>query len=119
MRTPFVVVFVCTIILTSCNHITINDVNNIQKGMSRTQVQTIVSTKAVKEFTIALSSRPDSRYFIQVFSFFVEEYQSDYFIVYENEKLLYWGYPYEFNRHPDPLLNDIGKTAVAEYEKIK
>ncbi len=29
----------------------------------------------------------------------------DYFFLYQNGKLLFWGYPYEYNREGDPVLN--------------
>jgi hypothetical protein len=87
--------------------------------MSIEEVSQKVSKGPISEFDMSIYSAPSKKYFVQVYSIHTGGYNSDYFAVYENGKLLYWGYPYEFNRHPDAMLNEIGRTAVAEYEKIK
>jgi len=87
--------------------------------MTVEEVASKVSEAPVKEFDITIYSAPSKKYFVQVYDLYTGKYNSDYFAVYENGKLLYWGYPYEFNKHPDATLNEIGRTAVAEYDKIK
>lgn len=119
MKKSIFVFIVLAITLASCAKFTLSDSNKIQKGMAPAQVNDIVSKGPEKEFMMSIYTAPSKKYFVQVYDIQVGSYNSDYFAVYENDKLLYWGYPYEFNRHPDPLLNEIGKTAVAEYEKIK
>ncbi len=119
MKKHIFIILVLTFTFTSCVRFSLGDANKIQKGMTSSEVNGIVSKGPVKDFMMTIYSSPSKKYFVQVYDIHVGNYNSDYFAVYENEKLLYWGYPYEFNRHPDPLLNEIGKTAVAEYEKIK
>jgi hypothetical protein len=36
----------------------------------------------------------------------------DYYLVFKDSKLMYWGYPYEFNRYPDPIYNELGAAVV-------
>ncbi len=115
----FIVVIFCTSSLISCHRFTLIDANTIQKGMARSEVASIVTKAPVKEFEIRLNSAPSNKYFVQFYEISSAGFLSDYFAVYENDKLLYWGYPYEFNRHPDAKINEIGKELVAEYEKIK
>ena len=87
--------------------------------MTSEKVRKIVHKGPQKEFFISIKSDEKTKYLAQVFEIDLGSYSALYLAVYSDDKLLYWGYPYEFNRHPDPLLNEIGKTAVAEYEKIK
>ena len=109
----------CACSLLSCAKFSLTDANAIQKGMSYSEVISKVSKKPMKEFDITIYSAPSKKYFVQVYELHNGGDNSDYLAVFENDKLLYWGYPYEFNRHPDATLNEIGKTAVAEYEKLK
>lgn len=115
----FIVAIFCSSSLISCFRFTLVDANAIQKGMARSEVAKIVTKGPVKEFEIRLNSAQSNKYFVQFYEIASGGFLSDYFAVYENDKLLYWGYPYEFNRHPDTKLNEIGKELVAEFEKIK
>ncbi len=38
----------------------------------------------------------------------------NYMLVFLDDKLVYWGYPHEFARHPDPKINKLGEIAVIE-----
>ena len=42
--------------------------------------------------------------------------RADYMAIFDRDRLLYWGHPYEFNRHPDALINELGAAAVAELQ---
>jgi len=44
---------------------------------------------------------------------------SFYFIAFSDGKLLYWGYPYEFARHSDKFINQVGKLAYQKYSLLK
>ncbi|HRE59356.1 MAG TPA: hypothetical protein PLW09_16210 [Candidatus Kapabacteria bacterium] len=118
MKTIVLLTFYLTF-LTSCSQFTYVQINSMKKGMTVAEVNESVSKEPEAEFDISLKSTPTKKYFVQVYILFGGAYKSDYFAVYENGKLFYWGHEYEFNRHPDATLNEIGRTAVAEYEKIK
>ena len=46
------------------------------------------------------------------------DYVSDYFLVFLDNNLVYWGYPHEFARHDDPKINKLGWIAVEKvYEQ--
>ncbi|HRE57760.1 MAG TPA: hypothetical protein PLW09_08045 [Candidatus Kapabacteria bacterium] len=120
----------CTISLLSCfsnPKISIYELKELQKGMVYSEVVSRVRKKPVNEFEIRLNSSPSNKYFILVYEIQGSQgflgvgrgYDSDYFAVFKNDTLMYMGYPFDMNRHPDTLLNEIGTTAVAEYEKIK
>jgi len=118
--TKIVLTLICIFTLAACTtYFTLSDSNNMQRDMTVEEVASKVSEAPVKEFDITIYSAPSKKYFVQVYDLYTGKYNSDYFAVYENGKLLYWGYPYEFNKHPDATLNEIGRTAVAEYDKIK
>lgn len=120
----------CTISLLSCfsnPKISIYESKVLQKGMTYSEVVSRLRNKHVNEFEIRLNSSPSNKYFILVYEtqgslgFLGLEggYDSDYFAVFKNDTLMYMGYPFDMNRHPDATRNEIGRTAVAEYEKIK
>ena len=41
-----------------------------------------------------------------------------YILAFENDKLLFWGLPEDFNKSPDPKLNKIGKAIKKDYDKL-
>lgn len=87
--------------------------------MPVTEVAETVSHEPENTFEISLPSKPTVKYFVEQYIIAFGDYKSVYFVVYEGGKMLYWGYPLEFNRHPDALLNEIGRTATAAYDRIK
>ena len=115
----------CTMSLLSCitNHRTsTHNLKAMQKGMTKIEAINQATKEPIKEFEIALNSVPSKKYYILVYEitgYGGGDYDSDYFVVFENDRLIYKGYPYDLNRHPNATLNEIGKIAVAEYDKIK
>ena len=47
------------------------------------------------------------------------DYTSNYFLAYQNNLLIYWGYPHEFARSKDPLLNEIGRKAARKLKNLE
>ncbi|MBC8124712.1 MAG: hypothetical protein H7X70_03160 [Candidatus Kapabacteria bacterium] len=100
------------------------DSNRLQKGMTSAMVQEVLSVEPKQTVTFKVPQGSNNTIIAMVFdmsvghtssgfwTLFVGKPKSDYFAVFENDVLLYWGHPYEFNRHPDPRLNEIGKLAV-------
>lgn len=62
-------------------------------------------------------SNPAMHLDIQVYKIAMGDYQSDYFLAFKDNKLYYWGFPYEFSRHSDPFINDIWRWAMEELKK--
>lgn len=119
MKTIVLVSITITLLCTSCSHFTLADANQFHKGMSINEVAATVSRSPENTFEISLPSKPTIKYFVEQYEISFGDYKSVYFVVYEGGKMLYWGYPLEFNRHPDALLNEIGRTATAAYDRIK
>ncbi len=83
------------------------------------EVAETVSKGPENTFEISLPSKPNIKYVVEQYEIAFGDYKSVYFVVYEGGKMLYWGYPLEFNRHPDATLNEIGRTAIAAYDRVK
>lgn len=100
------------------------EANRLQKGMTSANVTEVLSVEPRQTVTFTVPQGSNNTIIALVFemsvsrtssdfsSLFVSKPKSDYIAVFENDKLLYWGHPYEFNRHPDPRLNEIGRIAV-------
>jgi len=42
-----------------------------------------------------------------------------YYLAFEHDRLVYWGFIYEFRRQPDQQLNEALNLALIRYDKIK
>ncbi|GAB1430104.1 hypothetical protein MASR2M18_09370 [Ignavibacteria bacterium] len=120
MRSFSVVCICCAAcILASCAQFTLADANMFYKGMTISEVENVVSRSPQNTFEVNLPSSPNKRYFIEQYIIAFGDYKSVYFCAYEGGGLLYWGYPLEFNRHPDATLNELGRAATAAYDRAK
>ncbi|MBX7153537.1 MAG: hypothetical protein U0Y96_14485 [Candidatus Kapaibacterium sp.] len=97
----------------SCAVFTLADANTLQKGMAPTEVLNQVS-KGPRETLVNASKNLE----VQVFQIVVGNYKADYFAAYKGGKLLYWGYPYEFARHNNPEIVEMGAWAVDELKRL-
>lgn len=101
--------FICT----SCTTFGLSDANKLQMGMSATTVEDLVSKGPKKTFDFTVVALPGSTFKAMVFDLALGSTKAEYYAVFKNDGLYYWGHPYEFNRHPDPNINAVGKAAVA------
>ncbi len=115
-----------SLLFVSCasSTMSLSEANRLQKGMTSASVSEVLSVEPRQTVTFAVPQGSNNTIIAMVFemsvgrtssdfsSLFVSKPKSDYIAVFENDKLLYWGHPYEFNRHPDPRLNEIGRIAV-------
>lgn len=99
-------------IVSSCAKFTIADANKFQKGMEPAVAMALASKGPYK-----FLSNPAMHLDIQVYKIAMGDYQSDYFVAFKDNKLYYWGFPYEFSRHSDPFINDIWRWAMEELKK--
>lgn len=109
-------ILIITIVLQSCTSFTLTDANLFQKGMSEAKVLDDVSKSPEEMFPISLKSDPSRSFRVLLFKLKLGSTDADYIAVFEQDKLFYWGHPYEFNRYPDPVMNEIG-TLVEEKKK--
>lgn len=105
-------------VLASCSHFTYSDANHLQKGQTIEEVADLVSKGPKNTFEISLPSSPNIKYVIEQYIVKAGEYEQAFFCVYQGGKLLYWGYPFEFRRHPDATLNEIGNAAITAYNRV-
>ncbi|MCX6139661.1 MAG: hypothetical protein NTX15_02330 [Candidatus Kapabacteria bacterium] len=108
----WIVLGIASTLIVSCSSFNVADANKFQKGMSPEQVEGIASNGPKKTVTFKLPAESTSTFTALVFDLSIGSASADYFAVFENNKLLYWGHPYEFNRYPDSRMNAIGKAAV-------
>lgn len=102
--------------LASCSSFELSDANKLQKGMTTAQVLNTVSKGPDDIFDIHISSRPNVQYTIYKFTLKLGGITADYLAAFNDDKLLYWGHPYEFNRYPDPEINEIGREVSIHSE---
>jgi len=97
---------------------TLSDVAKLRKGMTVEESQRFTRISPKHIFILDTSEGGDT---IEVHSYILSSgnYGSNYFLAYRNNQLIYWGYPHEFARSRDPLLNEIGQRAVRKSEQLE
>jgi len=102
----------------SCAQMTLREVGRLRQGMTVEESQKV--TNISPKYTFFLDTiEADGT--IEVHSYILTSggYKSNYFLAYRNGQLIYWGYPHEFARSKDPLLNEIGRKGVKRLEQLK
>lgn len=102
----------------SCAQMTLRDVGELRQGMTVEESQMV--TNISPKYTFFLDTiEGDGQ--IEVHSYILTSgnYKSNYFLAYRDGQLIYWGYPHEFARSKDPLLNEIGRKGVNRLEQLK
>ena len=98
--------------LCACARLTIGDVGHLRQGMTMEESRQVTGMAPTR--TVVL----DSTNGIEVHSYIISsgDYHSTYYLAFEKNSLLYWGYPHEFARSTDPRLNEIGRKAVSKLQ---
>ncbi len=106
------------LVLVSCvPSIQLHDVATLRMGMGPDESVAAMGTPPRHVFEWSLPETGDP---IVVQSYLLRSggYDSTYLLAYRNESLIFWGYPHEFARSSDPILNQIGKEAVLRQSKL-
>ena len=113
-----ILILVSISFLISCAQITLTQVGKLRMGMTIEESQKV--TTVSPKYTIPLGTI-EGNGTIEVHSYILTSgnYKSNYFLAYRSARLIYWGYPHEFARSKDPLLNEIGQKAVSRLEQLK
>jgi hypothetical protein len=102
----------------SCAQMTLRHVGKLRQGMTVEESQKV--TNISRKYTFFLDTIEGDGP-VEVHSYILSsgDYRSNYFLAYRDGRLIYWGYPHEFARSKDPLLNEIGRKAVNRLEQLE
>lgn len=109
MKFILVLVAACCTACVAFDH---GDANKFQRGMTPETVLDLASKEPKRSVVFTIASDPNASFRALVFDLALGSTSAEYFVVFEADRLLYWGHPYEFNRHPDARINEICKAAV-------
>jgi hypothetical protein len=84
--------------------LTRGDLPLLYKGASENEVSAIVGIPA----RCVLQPVGDESIRIDVYPMHASNYYGDYFLLYVDDKLRFWGYPYEYSRSSDSLISNAG-----------
>jgi hypothetical protein len=117
LRKASLIILACVLPILSCITVTLTDVGNLRKGMTMEEAKTTLPLPPKNEFSVETSN---SSIQMQVCTYILSSgnYSSNYFLAFQDNKLLFWGYPHEFARSTDSLINEIGEKAVAMQTKL-
>ena len=102
--------------IVSCTTFTITDAASLHKGMTVEETRIVTKIEPVETVTIN-STISGAMIEVHVYKLSSGDYASNYLLSFEDGALLYWGYPHEYARENNPLLNEIGKLAVTSIQK--
>ncbi len=99
--------------LVSCSIFTQGEANKLVMGISPEAAKEMVSDVPHDEFEFTVMSIPNDKFLAIEYIMALGTSRTPFFLVFRNNKLFYWGFPYEFNRYPDAEMNAIGRALVA------
>ena len=106
-------IFLACIFMVSCASLTLDRASGLRKGMTKQNVNSVVAIEPKANINL------DDSISVEVYDMSSGSYKSDYYISYKHNKLVYWGYPHEYGREKDPLLNRIAKEATEKLSAMK
>jgi len=111
---PSVVLLLLTLPSCAKTVIHMRDLAGLRMGMAPDVPPRIMGTPPNQVFEWSLATTGDA-ITVQSYALASGEYRSTYFLAYRNDALIFWGYPQEFARSPDPLLREIGREAIRRH----
>lgn len=89
-----------------------SNLDSLRLGMSHSAASQSLSAKPTKTFQAKVSNKS---YTVDVYRVMNGEYSANYFLAYDaSGNLVYWGYPNEFERSQNVILNEIGSQVVKQ-----
>ncbi len=118
MRPQVILVILAIILcLTSCTP-TITQMGYLEKDVSPEYVVSALDKKP--KYAFLWKDTPGINELVYVYAISAGSSNiNNYYLYFINDKLDYWGYPHEFARSDDPLLNAIGQKTTAKIDKKK
>ena len=114
----FLAVIIIVFVFSACAKLTLTHVSNLRKGMTIQESQTSLNRSYQREFILNNISSTD-KIIVRLYILSSGDYESNYFLAFVNDKLIFWGYPHEFARSQDELINKIGSEAVKQLQERK
>jgi hypothetical protein len=117
LKNALFMLLACALALTSCATVTLTDVGNLRIGMTVEEVKSTLPIPPKYDFPVEMA---DKTMQIQVLVYLLHsgDYASNYLLAFKNDQLFYWGYPHEFARSKESLINEIGEKAVVMSAKL-
>jgi hypothetical protein len=118
LRFPLLVALAASLIgCVTTASMTIADAGRLRRNMSSAEAQSVLLSSPRHEIT--LDEVGDSGpILVDDFLLVSGDYSSRYLLAFSDGRLLYWGYPHEFARSRDPLVNAIGEQAVSRLKEL-
>lgn len=109
--------FICLMLFQGCAQMTLTHVAKLRIGMTIVETLSVTNVSPKHKFILDNIDTADE---IEVHSYLLSsgDYISNYFLVFRNKKLIFWGYPHEYARNNDPFINKIGQQAVSELDEL-
>ena len=92
--------------------LTLHDVSFLRKEISIAEAKKLSKINPKYEFKIKNPDNPDDEISVLVYELSSGSMKSNYFYFFLNKKLEFWGYPHEYARSSDKLINYVGKKSV-------
>ncbi len=104
---------------TSCaaTSITITAVGQLKKEMREEEAKSVLKVKPKYAFPVALTGN-DANIQVSVYVLSSGDYGSYYLLAFRDDKLFYWGYPHEFARSTNAVINETGEKSVQETKRL-
>lgn len=99
--------------------LTLSDVSNLRKGMNPVKAEQLSTIAPEQMFNFKNPHTDEENILVQVYEITSGTYDSNYFYMFINNELYFWGYPHEYARSSDTLINEIGKLTVNKIEEMK
>lgn len=111
MTARILLIIISVFMLYSCKtSISVSDLTELQKGMNESQVASQLDRKPDNSFSIESGTGETIK--VQIFRLATGDYDSVYLVSFRNGELIWWGYPHEYARENNDLLNKIAEEAA-------
>ncbi|MGA2546382.1 MAG: hypothetical protein ABSF43_07540 [Rectinemataceae bacterium] len=109
---------VFALLLMSCVTMSLYDAGNLKKGMTAEEVKAVLPVAPKYSFPVETEESNPQVIVVNTYILSTGSYASNYYLAFRGDHLFFWGYPHEFARSSDPLINDVGEKANAMLKKI-
>lgn len=111
---------ICIFLLSACGPVlTLSDVSNLRKGMSPTEAKELSVIEPKHIFNFEHPETGEDNILIYVYELTSGTHSSNYLYMFVNNELYFWGYPHEFSRSNNSLINEINKLYVKKNDELE